>query len=284
MRSILSRCLAVQADDVTLLLDAVKHHDFKTCQQAGFCKRQQAYADAATSSGSSWVSPYVLSSDSIALKDGKLVGTILKAARGGETIRLPLEVTFLASGVARVTVDEERRRKGDIELRHKSKAKKQRYNEAGQWALVGGLDVAKAAIKEDEKDRVTRVRYGPSNSYVAVISHDPFRIEFVRDGETHVAINGRGFFNIEHWRPKVEKKPDAGDGNGDNATEDDSTWWEETFGGNTDSKPKGPESVGVDIDFPDYGHVYGIPEHATPLSLKETRCVRCDAQRARMSR
>ena len=284
MRSILNRCLAVQADDVTLLLGAVKHHDFKTCEQAGFCKRQQAYADAATSLGSSWVSPYILSWDSIAFKDGRLVGTILKLARDGGTIRLPLEVTFLASGVARVTVDEERRQKGEIELRHKSKARKQRYNEAGQWALVGGLDVSKTAVKEDEKDRVTRVRYGPSNSYVAVISHDPFRIEFVRDGETHVAVNGRGFFNIEHWRPKVEKKPETGDSNGGNATEDDSTWWEETFGGNTDSKPKGPESVGVDINFQDYDHVYGIPEHAAPLSLKETRFVRCEAQPGRMPR
>ncbi|CAH7667105.1 hypothetical protein PPACK8108_LOCUS1490 [Phakopsora pachyrhizi] len=36
--------------------------------------------------------------------------------------------------------------------------------------------------------------------------------------------------------------------------------WEETFGGQTDSKPKG------------YSYVYEIPEHASPLSLKTTRC------------
>jgi alpha 1,3-glucosidase len=33
----------------------------------------------------------------------------------------------------------------------------------------------------------------------------------------------------------------------------------------------GPESVGLDITFPGFEHVYGIPEHATSLSLKETR-------------
>lgn len=32
----------------------------------------------------------------------------------------------------------------------------------------------------------------------------------------------------------------------------------------------GPESVGLDVSFPGAAHVYGIPEHASPLSLKET--------------
>lgn len=35
--------------------------------------------------------------------------------------------------------------------------------------------------------------------------------------------------------------------------------------------PIGPESVGLDITFPGYEHVYGIPEHASSLTLKETR-------------
>ena len=53
--------------------------------------------------------------------------------------------------------------------------------------------------------------------------------------------------------------------------EDENTWWEETFGGNTDSKPRGPEAIALDISFPGYEHVFGIPEHATGLSLKTTR-------------
>ena len=53
--------------------------------------------------------------------------------------------------------------------------------------------------------------------------------------------------------------------------EDESTWWDETFGGNTDSKPKGPESVAMDINFLGFEHVYGLAEHTGPLSLKETR-------------
>jgi mannosyl-oligosaccharide alpha-1,3-glucosidase len=33
---------------------------------------------------------------------------------------------------------------------------------------------------------------------------------------------------------------------------------------------KGPESIGMDVTFVDYGHVYGIPEHASSFALKST--------------
>ena len=189
--------------------------------------------------------------------------------RDGQLVRLPLSITFLKSGVARVTLDEDRRRKGEIELRHNSQARKERYDGASQWALVGGLDVATDATwKENGDEGVTRITYGPSQSFEAEIHHRPFGIDFRRGGETQIRFNDRGFLNIEHWRPKVEKKD--GESPEDNV-EDESTWWDETFGGNTDSKPRGPESLALDISFPEYGHVYGIPGHTGPLSLKSTR-------------
>lgn len=132
--------------------------------------------------------------------------------------------------------------------------------------------------------------YGPNQKYKAIIRHKPFSIDFERDGERHVKLNGNGWMNYEHWRPKIEKvrkedknkTEETGEGQQtedsanqveeeEEETEDESTWWEESFGGNTDSKPKGPESVGMDITFPSYAHVYGIPGHTGPLSLKETR-------------
>lgn len=49
--------------------------------------------------------------------------------------------------------------------------------------------------------------------------------------------------------------------------------WEETFKSHKDTKPFGPSSVGVDIAFPGFEHVYGIPEHADTLALKSTKYV-----------
>ncbi|KAF2496803.1 hypothetical protein BU16DRAFT_571834 [Lophium mytilinum] len=255
----------------------VKHENFKTCTQAGFCKRNRAFADDVAQL-TSWTSPYNLDPSSVSFKDGQLSGTILKTVgKSGETVRLPLTVTFLESGTARVTVDEEKRQKGDITLRHDSKARKERYNEASKWAIVGGLEISTgAALSRDTEAGSTRVNYGPAGTHEAVITHSPFGINFKRDGETHIKFNERGLLNMEHWRAKVEKpQPKEGEEPPPETTEetgeDESTWWEETFGGNTDTKPKGPEAVALDISFPGYEHVYGIPEHASSLSLKETR-------------
>ena len=46
--------------------------------------------------------------------------------------------------------------------------------------------------------------------------------------------------------------------------------FEETFKSHSDSKPKGPQAIGFDLAFPGARHVYGIPEHATAMSLKAT--------------
>ena len=49
--------------------------------------------------------------------------------------------------------------------------------------------------------------------------------------------------------------------------ENESTWWEETFGGNTDSKPRGPGSVGMNISSIGYEYVFGIPGRAGTASV-----------------
>lgn len=260
----------------------VKHEGFKTCDQSGFCKRNRAYADNATTLSNSRNSPYAINSRSVQINGGQVSGTILKSlGEGIESVQLPIKITFLESGAARVTVDELKRQQKDIELRHGSQVRKERYNEASSWALVAGEKLDTTA-KGKTTDQETIVEYGPNNRYRAVIYHAPFSIDFFRDDDIQVKFNGKGFMNMEHWRPKIEKakteveEPKEGEESqaveepGEEG-EDESTWWEETFGGNTDSKPRGPESVGLDIVFPGYEHVYGIPGHASSLSLKQTR-------------
>ena len=227
--------------------------------------------------GNSWTSPYTLSSKTLKIDNGYITAKLLKSlGEGVESIELPVKIAFLQSGAARLTVDEEKRRKGAIELRHGSQARKERYDEASKWAIVGGEKRDRAA-KADTSSKETVVNYGPDHRYRAVISHSPFSIDFFRDQQLYVRLNGKGLMNMEHWRPKVDK-PETKEGEEPKEEdrpveqgEDESTWWEETFGGNTDSKPKGPESVGLDITFPGYEHVYGIPGHASTLSLKQTR-------------
>lgn len=254
------------------LVISVKHENFKTCDQSGFCKRNRQLADSAASQASKWHAPYRLAKDSLSWKNGQLQGTILKKVDNtGQEVRLPVIISFLESGTARVTIDEEKRQKGEIKLRHDSKARKERYNEAGSWALVGGLELSKTAKEQRNSDR-TIVSYGPAGQFEAEIKFSPFEIEFKRDSTTQVKFNDRGLINLEHWREKVENSEHK---EGEEAkvehSDDESTWWDESFGGTTDTKPRGPESVGLDITFPGYEHIFGIPEHAHTISLKGTR-------------
>lgn len=190
---------------------------------------------------------------------------MLKQIESG-VVRFPVSVAFLDSGTARLTVDEERRLQGNILLRHGSKAQKRRYNEAEKWTISGDLTPSKKATSLT-KDGITTVQYGAGQRFEATIRHYPFTVEFGRDGQTHIQLNGRGFLNIEHWREKKEHE-NAKQAVLDIADQD--SWWEESFGGFTDSKPRGPESIALDVVFNGYEHVYGIPEHASSLSLKET--------------
>ncbi|KAI9151321.1 Glucosidase 2 subunit alpha 2 [Paramyrothecium foliicola] len=245
-------------------VESVKEHDFKKCHQSGFCKRNRDYADNVASQASDWISPYNILPGSSSFNHGQLQAVVLKTIDDThDPVRFPITVTFLESGTARVSIDEEKRRNGDIQLRHDSPVRKERYDELEKHTIVGGLDPAKdATVVADDGDRLV-IQYGPESRFEAVINFSPFSVEFKRDGDSQIKLNDHGLFNMEHWRPKIDRTT------GDN--EDESTWWDETFGGNTDSKPRGPESVAIDISFVGYEHVYGIPEHTGPLSLRETR-------------
>ena len=225
--------------------------------------------------GDPYLSPYHVDPKSIKVKSGQLQATIMKTSLAQETFNFPLVISFLKSGVARVTVDEEKRQKGQIELRHESKARKERYNEAAAWALTGAGLKTNADIKvSGEEEGFTIIAYGPDNRFEAIIRHTPFGVEFRKDGQKQIKLNDRGFLNMEHWRAKVNKPTVEGEDAQVpliGSEEDESTWWDETFNGNTDSKPRGPESMAMDITFFGYEHVYGLAEHASSLSLKQTR-------------
>ncbi|EPS37686.1 hypothetical protein H072_8573 [Dactylellina haptotyla CBS 200.50] len=259
-----------------LLLDliptaaTVKHENFKTCSQSGFCRRNRAYADHVLSpdNAGKWVSPYEIKENTIVLQNGILQADILKTVPGqSDKIILPLSINFQKSGAVRVTIDELKRQKRDIVLRGDSKARKERYNEAERWALVPDWDVRDDKVVYDNRKGQITLTFGPGLKYKAVVDVAPFSVKFERDGETHIVLNDRGLMNVEHWRAQ----PPAPEEGKEKSSEDLDGGWDETFGGNTDSKPRGPEAVAMDISFPGYEHVYGIPSHATSLSLKSTK-------------
>ncbi|EPQ26732.1 uncharacterized protein PFL1_05711 [Pseudozyma flocculosa PF-1] len=183
-----------------------------------------------------------------------------------------------------------------------------RYDQAHQWGVDQMPELAngpgETQVEVDAAAGVTTVHYGPDLSRAIRIQHRPVKIEVLRDGVVQVVLNERGLLHMEHFRKKPQTFPTVKtEGSADEPKqvvfearkrsilsspqaseldeqlvsqwagfeEEDSGEWEETWAGRRDSKPKGPEGLSLDFTFPGYPHLFGLPEHASPLSLRSTR-------------
>jgi len=77
-------------------------------------------------------------------------------------------------------------------------------------------------------------------------------------GVAEVELEARGEA-IEPAAKKEQKFPPVEEG-----------MWEERFDGHTDSKPRGPAAVALDVTYDGADHVYGLAEHASTVALKDT--------------
>ncbi|KAI0667109.1 alpha-glucosidase [Trametes maxima] len=257
---------------------AVKSHDFKTCSQAGFCRRGRALS-ARAAENPSWKSPYSIDTSSVTLSPDQASFTAAVRSSLYPEVNFGLDVRIHEDGVVRVRLDEV----GGLY---------RRYDEAASWALIEEPKVSNAIQWSVAKDSV-RAKYGPKKDVEVTVTFEPLKVTLLRAGKEQVVLNGRGLLHMEHYRTKVSvdsdqasETPELEDNpnvDGHQAVleqtkpgtswfegEGEDGWWEETFNGFTDSKPRGPESLSLDIDFPNHGHVYGIPQHATRLSLPTT--------------
>ncbi|KAK4514877.1 uncharacterized protein ATC70_002483 [Mucor velutinosus] len=239
----------------TTLANAMKFEDFKTCSQSGFCRRNRAYADEASLDSS----PYTLVKDSISLSNNKVHADI----RNTDTqVILTLDLHILQDNTARVRINE----KAPI---------KPRYDEHGKYTLVQEPELVDMLSSEQTNEGIVVLHIDTTRKIV--IHPQPVRIEFLVNDAPVITLNDRGFFHFEHLRTKDTHKPKMVEKKNEDGTVStvEAEWekdlWEETFKTWTDPKPNGPESIAMDISFHGFPNVYGIPEHASSLALKETR-------------
>lgn len=281
-----SRASVIFAIFLTLsvfITHSVKRGDFKTCEQAGFCKRNRDRASRAASPefAPGWETPYKVHDLPVWSEERNTLHATLRNELHTD-ITFGLNITFLheGQGTLRIKIDQ-------------MNGLRQRFNEADKWtlwkqpSLLTSKDLQLVIGNNQTTVRWPGIR---DHTYQFELQYSPLLVTLLKDDQPHVVLNERGLFNMEHFRnkPRNPDQPATGDllvqGSDDNVITDiqnhsypgfpDLTqdgMWEETFGGRTDSKPKGPESLSLDITFPGYSHVYGIPEHASPLSLKPTR-------------
>lgn len=251
---------------------------FKTCAQSGFCNRNRALADRAATHSGAWSSPYSLGPlQPSSTADGSSFTAELKNNLF-PNIQFALWLDFTEDGPARVRVDE-------------VNGLRQRFNEAADWTLVSPPALATSdKVKSKLGSKQSEFLYGHKQDQRLLVEHHPLKLTFERDGQTQIVLNERGLFNMEHFRrPASEaegeqdaekllvvqqneaRHQDARQAYPHFLPDSEDGMWTEKWGSHTDSKPKGPESLSMDITFPGYEHVMGIPEHAGPLSLRTTR-------------
>ncbi|KAG7091271.1 hypothetical protein E1B28_010321 [Marasmius oreades] len=265
---------------------AVKSQDFKTCSQSGFCRRGRALSTRAKEASSSWKSPYSVDPSLVTVSPKEAIAKAAVKSSLYPDIKFSLEVRVHDDGVVRVRMDE-------------VDGLKKRYDEAASWALVDEPTISNTVSWTAGKKDLRAV-YGVKKEVELIVQYEPLKVSLLRNGKEQVVLNGQGLLHMEHFRnkepPKEEKKeeetkpegevaPDAGaeqvvmqvepEAKVENPRawfegDSEDAYWEESFSSWTDSKPKGPESLSIDITFPNHATVYGIPQHATNLALPTT--------------
>ncbi|KAG6873139.1 hypothetical protein C0995_002513 [Termitomyces sp. Mi166 len=259
---------------------SLKAHDFKTCSQSGFCRRGRALSARAKEVGSKWTSPYSIDPSSITIASDQATFTAGVKSSLYPEINFGLELRVHKDGIVRVRMDEV----GGL---------RKRYDEAASWALISEPIISKE-IKWKAGKKDIRAVYGNKKENEVVVTFEPLRVALLRNGKEQVVLNGQGLLHMEHFRNKVESTPteEPAPQEGEEVVTDESQavlktekpvnprawfegdkeddYWQETFSSWTDSKPKGPESLSIDINFPNHGTIYGIPQHATRLALPTT--------------
>ncbi len=139
-----------------------------------------------------------------------------------------------------------------------------------QTVLLLVLQVAANVVDRTEDGGFT-LRSQDGDTRV-VVAGNPFRADFYSDDTLVLSANARGLLRFEHTRRKKSEEAEGGgeDESVDTENNDEPGMWEETFGGNTDSKPHGPQGVSMDFAFVGSNDVFGVPEHADNFNLKDT--------------
>ncbi|SMN19129.1 similar to Saccharomyces cerevisiae YBR229C ROT2 Glucosidase II catalytic subunit required for normal cell wall synthesis [Maudiozyma saulgeensis] len=259
----------------------------KKCNQAGFCQRNRYYANNIQSSHNSY---YHIDEQSIHINsnDFSLGANIIKTIPRDDiddiTIILPFKLSFQNDWQSvRFTIDEsiDGRKVSELPLLNHY-----RYNETGLWSFMNHTDslnntpllfekleniqsnlnklINFVFQTPDLQNNVIKI-YNQINQLEIHLFLDSFQIHIFQGNDLILSINDRSLFNFEHHRSLEE--------NFQNVLPEESTFnmFADDFEySKNDQIPFGPESIALDFTFNEFNSLFGIPEHADSLRLKDT--------------
>ncbi|XP_041809361.1 neutral alpha-glucosidase C isoform X2 [Chelmon rostratus] len=131
--------------------------------------------------------------------------------------------------------------------------------------ITGEAQCEQLRVERRSEDSVTLS--WSSGRHQVCVWRFPFRLEILCEDETMVTLNSKG----KLWFETLQDPPRATAHGGERQGGHTSFLWKETFGHFVDIKANGPTSIGSDLSFHGFTHVFGLPEHADGLRLRDTR-------------
>lgn len=242
---------------VTIAL-GVKEELFKKCHENGFCHRNRHYGSHILEAHD-W--PYRINSTSLktSAETSHIWLEILKTISHDKEIVLDLQLSLLNDDNLRVQVNE--RRSND--LKGVGSLTTHRFNGTGNWVLVDSVTEGKFKSIDASLKEKLGLKYGKYHS--AELTYYPLTLKVYYKNQLQMTVNDKKFFNLEHYRTMEDNDMNM------LPFELDFDMFKDSFKDSSkDTIPFGPESIGLDFTFNGYQHVYGIPEHADSLSLRDT--------------
>jgi len=218
---------------------AFKEEEFRYCKDSSFCRRQRKFEgqdDRAT---------YRL--HNVHVVDNGVVAEMKNALNPDQPLKL--RATIYKSGIFRIEIDEA------ASSKPRYRVKDVLVGDISQHSVKGELSVEGGFAKYRSGDHELSLQLDPL----------PFLARLTYKGEVLFVMNSR---NLLKWEVRREK---SSEGAMEDITGENDGLWEESFRAHQDSKPNGPESIGVDFDFMGAKHVYGLPERGSRLMLGNTR-------------
>ncbi|CAL9736874.1 glucosidase 2 subunit alpha [Monosporozyma servazzii] len=274
---------------ITLITNVYSFTDYllKDCKKDAFCHRNRHYAEEQAKSLHTGI--YTLDKNSITVSEnGALQANIIKTIERSDIddikITLPFTMSFITDennnglNALRFTVDEIRNDCQTVNVDCN------RFNETWDWAVLDkyhnanyrsnkeSLSWKLSEIKSNfgwfsSTDANEQIVIQNKNSDIKVeITINDFYIKVYYKDVLQTIVNERSLFNLEHHRTK--------ESNFQNTLPFESTYnmFADDFEySKFDTIPLGPESVSLDFTLINYDNVYGIPEHADSLRLKDTQ-------------
>ena len=230
---------------LVLSVASVKRHEFKTCANSGFCQRNRKL------SKSDYSIKFVVDPVSVKSIPGGISFELKNIIEDSSFLKA--EAVLLTNHALRVYIDE-------ISPIHP------RFRTSDEDLLNPKFTnpLSNAVISETSA-------FWEISNYKYILTYNPFTIRGYLDSKLILVVNQRSLMNFERYRVKDTVLPVLGRQIVDTTGfEENISLWEESFKEFTDNKPFGPSSVGIDVTFIKAEHVFGIPEHADSLSLRDT--------------